>query len=172
VDTKALALGLLRWEERALRRTRRHLGFPAALGAARGLSLWGEHAAGWLAVGTLGALADRERRAQWGRATAAVATAHVASSAVKRVVRRTRPALDDLPLLVRTASNLSFPSSHMASTTAAAVAFGPLLRRAPLGAVAVAMAGSRMLVGAHYASDVAAGAALGAACARLLTRRR
>jgi len=171
MDTIALTGGLQRWEERVLRGTRRTLGFPAAIGAARGLSLFGEHAAGWLAVGALGALADPAHRDRWVRGAVSVAAAHAASSAVKRVVRRARPVLEDAPLLVRTASSLSFPSSHMASTAAAAVAYGPLLGRGPLAGAAVAMACSRVLLGAHYASDVTAGAALGVACARLLTRR-
>ena len=96
---------------------------------ARGMSLFGEHAAGWLALGLLGALADRPRRRDWLTATAGVAAAHGASIAVKRVVRRPRPTHPRVQVLVGTPSRLSFPSAHATSTTAAAVLYGGLLGR-------------------------------------------
>ncbi len=46
---------------------------------ARGMSLFGEHAAGWLAIGVLGAALDRPRRREWLGSAAAVAFAHGAS---------------------------------------------------------------------------------------------
>ena len=52
-----------------------------AVATARGMSLFGEHAAGWLALGLLGALVDRARRRDWLTATAGVAVAHGASIA-------------------------------------------------------------------------------------------
>ncbi|OKK06075.1 hypothetical protein AMK26_08310 [Streptomyces sp. CB03234] len=63
----------------------------------------------------------------------------------------------------------SFPSSHAAGAVAAAVAFGALrpgVRRLGLP-VAAAMGLSRLVVGVHYPTDVAAGALLGAVTARL-----
>ena len=79
-------------EVRALEAVQRRIG-QAARSSRRpaGMSLFGEHAAGWLALGLLGALADRPRRRDWLTATAGVAAAHGASIAVKRVVRRPRP---------------------------------------------------------------------------------
>ncbi|WP_037658163.1 phosphatase PAP2 family protein, partial [Streptomyces aurantiacus] len=70
--------------------------------------------------------------------------------------------------LVRTAGRHSFPSSHASSAVAAALAYGALR---PVGArlvppLAAAMCVSRMVVGVHYPSDIAAGAALGAFAAR------
>lgn len=142
---------------------------PRVARAARGLSWAGEHGAVWLASGLAAAALDPPRRRQWLRATALVAGAHLGSMAVKRVVRRPRP---DPPggALVRTAGRHSFPSSHAASSVAAAVAFGCLVPR-PAGvassaaAVAVGMCASRLVVGVHYPSDVLAGAALGAVTA-------
>ncbi|ANW18521.1 phosphatase PAP2 family protein [Streptomyces clavuligerus] len=69
----------------------------------------------------------------------------------------------------------SFPSAHATSASAAAVAFGALLP-APLGAAALtslaaAMCLSRLVVGVHYPTDIAAGAALGALAAHWGTRR-
>ncbi|MGH3804788.1 MAG: MYXO-CTERM sorting domain-containing protein, partial [Pseudonocardiaceae bacterium] len=102
---------------------------PQVVSAARGLSHFGEHALGWLALGALGALVDRRRRRDWLISAATVAGAHGASIAVKRVVRRHRPTDPSVAVLVDTPSRLSFPSSHAASTTAAAVVYGGLLRR-------------------------------------------
>ncbi|MFJ8106954.1 phosphatase PAP2 family protein [Streptomyces sp. NPDC096132] len=137
---------------------------PRVAGAARALSLAGEHGALWLAAGLAGAAVDRPRRGAWLRATALTAGAHVVSMGVKRIVRRPRPA--HVEPLVRTAGRHSFPSSHATSAAAAAVAFGAL--GAPAAApLAAAMCLSRLIVGVHYPSDVAAGAALGALTARL-----
>ncbi|WP_309095885.1 phosphatase PAP2 family protein [Streptomyces sp.] len=140
---------------------------PRVAGAARALSWAGEHAALWLAAGLAGAAVDRGRRGAWLRGTALTAGAHLASMGVKRIVRRPRPAHVDP--LVRTAGRHSFPSSHATSSAAAAVAFGAL--GVPVaGPVAAAVCVSRLVVGVHYPSDVAAGAALGALTARLGAR--
>jgi undecaprenyl-diphosphatase len=136
---------------------------PRVGGAARALSGVGEHGALWLVAGLVGAAVDGARRGAWLRATALTAGAHAASMGVKRVVRRPRPA--HVEPLVRTAGRHSFPSSHATSATAAAVVFGTLGARA-LPPLAAAMCLSRLVVGVHYPSDVAAGAALGALTAR------
>ncbi|MFG2310652.1 phosphatase PAP2 family protein [Streptomyces sp. NPDC048566] len=141
---------------------------PRVAAGARALSWSGEHGALWLAAGLAGAAADRERRGAWLRATALTATAHLASMGVKRMVRRPRPS--HVQPRVRTAGRHSFPSSHAASATAAAVAYGAL--GAPVVVpLAAAMCVSRLVVGVHYPTDVAAGAALGAAAALLGARR-
>jgi membrane-associated phospholipid phosphatase len=152
-------------EVRALQAVQRRVGRPPVVATARGMSLFGEHALGWLALGALGAVVDRRRRRDWLTAAAGVAAAHGASIAVKRVVRRPRPADPRVQVLVGVPSRLSFPSAHATSTTAAAVLYGRLLRR-PLAPVLVPpMALSRLVLGVHYPTDVAAGAALGAAVA-------
>ncbi|MFI5858735.1 phosphatase PAP2 family protein [Streptomyces parvulus] len=137
---------------------------PRVAGAARALSWAGEHGALWLAAGLAGAAVDRGRRGAWLRGTALTAGAHLVSMAVKRVVRRPRPA--HVVPLVRTAGRHSFPSSHATSAAAAAVAFGALGVPA-VRPLAAAVCASRLVAGVHYPSDVAAGAALGALTARL-----
>ncbi|MFC4944819.1 phosphatase PAP2 family protein [Pseudonocardia sp. GCM10023141] len=157
-------------EIRALQSVQRAVARPATVRVARGMSLFGEHAGGWLALGALGALTDRDRRREWLVATAGVALAHGASIGVKRVVRRPRPADPRVEVLVGTPSKLSFPSAHATSTTAAAVLYGGLVRKPLWVALVPPMALSRLVLGVHYPTDVLAGSALGAAVA--LTVRR
>ncbi|AYG80929.1 Putative decaprenylphosphoryl-5-phosphoribose phosphatase [Streptomyces hundungensis] len=141
---------------------------PRVAAAARALSFAGEHGALWLAAGLAGAVADRDRRGAWLRATALVAAAHLASMGVKRVVRRPRPHLPAAEPLVRTAGRHSFPSSHASSAAAAAVAYGALRPAGAhlVGPLAAAVCVSRVVAGVHYPSDIAAGALLGGVTAR------
>jgi len=141
---------------------------------ARGMSHFGEHAGGWLAIGALGAALDRPRSRQWLTAAAGVAAAHAASIGVKRVVRRHRPDDPRIEVRVGTPSRLSFPSSHVTSTTTAAMLYGRLLGRPLVPALVPPMALSRLVLGVHYPTDVLAGSALGGAMAfavRRVTRK-
>lgn len=148
---------------------------PGLLTAARGLSSFGEHSVGWVAVSLLGAvLAPRksERRGDWLLAGAGAFAAHAAAVLLKRVVRRKRPHHPAVAVNVETPSQLSFPSAHATSTTAAAILMGrttdwplPVLLVPP-------MAISRILLGVHYPSDVAFGIGLGAAVAAIAVRAR
>jgi membrane-associated phospholipid phosphatase len=156
-------------EIRVLAGVQRRVG-RRAVRVARGMSLFGEHAGGWLALGALGAVADRSRRREWLTAAAGVALAHAASIGLKRVVRRTRPEHPSVEVRVGTPSRLSFPSAHATSTTAAAVLYGRLLRRPLVPVLVPPMALSRLVLGVHYPSDVVAGSALGAVVALAVRR--
>jgi membrane-associated phospholipid phosphatase len=129
----------------------------------RRYSRLGEHGMVWLALGCLGSAADAERRGRWVRATVCVGAAYLISTSIKMAIGRKRPVIEDLPHLMVTPTGLSFPSSHSTSSFAAARAFGPLLPSPPLYGAALAMALSRLYLGVHYPSDIAAGAALGTA---------
>ena len=134
---------------------------PETVRWVRRYSRLGEHGAVWLVVGVGGAAVDQERRVRGLRATTCVGAAYLISTSIKLAIGRRRPVIEDLPHLMLTPTGLSFPSSHSTSSFAAAQAYGRLLPRPPLLTAAGAMAFSRLYLGVHYPSDVAAGAALG-----------
>jgi PAP2 superfamily len=155
------ARAIARVDVRLYRLLREHCHDPALERPIRRFSRLGEHAAIWLVLGLAGAALDRPHRARWLRATRAVLVAYALNTLLKSVVRRRRPKLELLPALISTPTSLSFPSAHASSSFAAARAFSALLPGAPLYASAGAMALSRVYLGVHYPSDIAAGALLG-----------
>lgn len=149
---------------------------PSVQAAARGLSHFGEHSLGWLALSAAGAVAQRGSRDPrtgrdaWLALGAAAFTAHAASVVLKRIVRRKRPHDPRITVGVGTPSSLSFPSSHATSTAAALVALSRITgSRAPLAGIPVMMA-SRLVLGVHYPTDVCAGVALGVATEQVVHR--
>ena len=134
---------------------------PAAERAVRAVSRLGQHGACWLALGVAGSALDGARRPRWRRATLTVAAAYGANQAIKLAVRRPRPQLPELPPLIGTPTQLSFPSAHAATAFAAARAFAGLVPARPLQVAAVAMTATRLYLGVHYPSDIVAGAMLG-----------
>ncbi len=139
---------------------------PGVLVGARGLSHFGEHSIGWVAIAALGALLQPRRRSAWIAAGAGAFVAHAAAVVIKRVVKRERPDHPAIAVNVGTPSRLSFPSAHATSTTAASM----LLARAtglPLPVILIPpMALSRLVLGVHYPSDVLTGVAVGAVVAK------
>lgn len=106
------------------------------------------------------------------------AVSGIASQIVKHLFGRARPKLLDIvgPMHFDAfsfdATFASFPSGHAVTAfamVAALAAMAPKLRL-PLLAVAVLVAASRVIIGAHYLSDVLAGAGLGYGSAILVRR--
>ena len=81
-----------------------------------------------------------------------------------------KPVIDHVRLLVECGSGYSFPSSHAVNNFGFAVFLGYYYRRWQwlLLFYAFLMALSRVVVGVHFPSDVAAGAVIGTACAYTL----
>lgn len=119
----------------------------------------------WSIASLAAMIVDRDRRVAWARANAALGAAWVAAKLISRTVRRPRPDLEDCRPARHKTDRESFPSTHATTAFAAAVAIPPLLPRTPLMLLAIATASGRLLLGEHYPSDVAAGAALGTAVA-------
>lgn len=147
-------------------RTRGHA--PAAERAVLAFTRSGEHGLLWLAGCAAAAALDARRRPLYLRALRVVVGAYLTNIAMKYAVRRRRPVLDGLPALSSTVTSLSYPSAHSTTSFAAARVLSRELPTAPLYACAGAMALSRVYVGVHYPTDIAAGAALGTAMAELI----
>lgn len=109
---------------------------------------------------------------------ASVGLSGIAVQVLKHLVGRARPGLIDrfgafhFDLFSIKASLASFPSGHSTSIFALAVALGliaPRLRTPMLG-LAVAVAVARVVLAAHYTSDIVAGAVLGSVTAVVVAR--
>jgi len=121
---------------------------------------------GWVAAGIgvawLGG--PKGRRAGIATALASLGTTYVVQRMVKPIFRRRRPFVSREVLVVgiRTADH-SFPSGHTASSFAAATAIATFYpNAAPLVFTLATLVGaSRVHLGHHFPSDVAAGAMIG-----------
>jgi diacylglycerol kinase family enzyme/membrane-associated phospholipid phosphatase len=143
---------------------------PPLSRAANHSKLWLTIAAGSAALG-----GRFGRRAALRGVVAIGATSALTNLPAKYLAGRQRPDLGVVPevrRLARVPASTSFPSGHAASAFAFATAFGLERRRArvPLGALATAVAASRVYTGVHYPGDVLVGAVIGAAVARATTR--
>jgi membrane-associated phospholipid phosphatase len=159
---RALDLRVLR-----ILRTRAHS--PAVEAGVVALARAGENGFLWHVVAAGGVVLGRERRPVYVRSMGVVLATLGANTAVKQLVRRARPALEDLPALTPVISGRSWPSAHASTSFAGARALSAALPPGPLYGLAVAMALSRPYLGVHYPTDVLAGALLGDAIGRLLT---
>ncbi len=115
----------------------------------------GNHGVVWVGWGGLRALRAR-RPAPLLKAAIVTWSALGVNYAIKRLTRRSRPVGNLPPALIAAPASPSFPSSHAAMSAAAAFSLRGL---APLAAGPMML--SRVYLGVHYPSDVAAGAALG-----------
>lgn len=127
----------------------------------------------WHLIGTArGLRSDRDADAAVRLAGILLAETLLVNQGVKRLINRDRPIHETIrPRRLRTPRSSSFPSGH---ASAAFTAAGVLSDGDPLWplyyAVAVFVATSRIYVRIHHASDVVAGALLGAVLARVALR--
>jgi membrane-associated phospholipid phosphatase len=132
------------------------------------LSAWWVKGPVLVAFGTCADLRCRRSIPLAGAAgTVAILLGSVLSGAIKEVVGRDRPPLDDpgVTALSSLPDTPSFPSGHATTAFAAAAAVGvfyPRLRL-PLYALAALVGLSRIYLGVHFTLDVVAGTALGIA---------
>ena len=153
---------LARLDNRMLYAMRTRWHGPRRESAAKGLALLGEYGWIWLAIGIAMALIDSGQREEWLRAGILGPLAIGLNFAVKLLVRRARPKLDELPPLGGAPSSLSFPSAHATASFACATAMTRIdSAAAVLFALAALIAAGRPYLGMHYPSDVLGGAILG-----------
>jgi membrane-associated phospholipid phosphatase len=147
---------------------RTHGHAPAVERAVLAYTALGERSFLWVLIACLGYALDEAHRPVYRRTLLVSAAAQAANFLVKVAVRRRRPDLPGLPPLVRTPTQLSYPSAHASSSFAAARVLSDALPPRIVYPAALAMALSRPYVGVHYPSDTLAGAALGCAVADLV----
>jgi membrane-associated phospholipid phosphatase len=127
----------------------------------------------WHLVNTTRAVAP-DRRASHAVRVAAVLGAEsvLVNGPIKNLFRRHRPVWEhERPLRLRVPKTSSFPSGHASSAAVAASMLSQNDRAWPLYyGIGAVVAASRVYVGVHHASDVLAGAALGAAMAEAAKR--
>jgi undecaprenyl-diphosphatase len=138
----------------------------------RGMTRAANHGKLWFAVAAALLVLGRPRAAVRGLASLGLASLS-ANVVGKRLIGGDRPAHTSIPIarrLERSPTSPSFPSGHTAS--AAAFATGVALEWPAAGAalapVAAGVGYSRLHTGAHWMSDVAGGAAIGAGAALAL----
>jgi undecaprenyl-diphosphatase len=123
-----------------------------------------DHSALWLALAALQGWRSRSGWRPLLRAGALLGAESVlVNGPVKLAFRRERPeSTDDRPLPLRIPLTSSFPSGHSSAAFFSATLLGTGRYRFLYYALATVVASSRVYVKIHHASDVIAGAALGA----------
>ena len=148
---EAVLLGLCRWRA------------PSVTLAMRALTRCGD-ASTWIVVGLVLLAAGGPARQCGLLLGSATLLATILSQGLKRICRRARPSscIGGFTALMENPDAFSFPSGHTAAASAVAIALAGQgwLGRFHLG-LALAIAISRVYLGAHYPLDIAAGGALG-----------
>jgi undecaprenyl-diphosphatase len=143
---------------------------PFLTGVMWGLSAIGRGGIVWLLIAAVLTAMNRLRPREWAQlALALLVTSAMTDAVLQPVIGRERPFVRSLDVAVigdRPTSG-SFPSGHAANAFAGAVVLSRFTAAPALAwwVLAGAIAYSRLYLGVHYPSDVAAGALVGIACA-------
>jgi len=135
------------------------------------LSSAADHGMLWHGMGVVAALRRRDPKLALRFSAALGVESLITNAGVKSLFRRVRPSEHfehdaPLPYGMRRPITSSFPSGHAATAFMCAAVLGKGRATAPAWfALAALVAGSRVYVRMHHASDVLAGAALGLALA-------
>ena len=137
------------------------------------LSSAADHSLIWFVIGTAQSVRRGDLRFATRFAAAMGIESAVTNGPLKAMFRRTRPSPETpdgpLPYGMRRPITSSFPSGHATAAFTAAALLADR-RRAPWYALAAVVAGSRVYVRMHHASDVVVGAAFGVAFGHALRR--
>jgi membrane-associated phospholipid phosphatase len=129
----------------------------------------------WLLGGGVLWVRGQGARREFGRRIVlTTAAAGLTSGLLKMLIRRPRPA-GEARLLHLEFDRHSFPSGHATRAGALAATLGPLMPRRARAAAALwgaAVGASRVLLGVHFASDIAGGWLIGALIGRLFCSER
>ena len=139
-------------------------GRPVADRVMYGASALGDFSLIWALLGSARSLrSERDEQAFLRLVVCLAGESLLVNQGIKRVFRRTRPAVTtDRPHHLRAPLTTSFPSGHASSGAFAAVLLSDGSRvPAVWFLVALVVASSRIHVRIHHASDIVAGAALG-----------
>jgi undecaprenyl-diphosphatase len=159
-DDAAAALALRSRQVRAIDRTM------------YALSRWGDDGRLWIAASAIEAARVRSPRRFAALVAWLGAESALVNLGIKRIARRPRPdVITDHEFWLRIPTDTSFPSGHAASSALMAVLLSNRSPLAPLWvAAAVGVGASRVHVGVHHGSDVAAGWLVGAGLGVLARR--
>lgn len=142
------------------------------------LSAAGDHSLVWVTIGSVREAVGRGRPGSaWRLAALLGVESALTNGLIKSCFRRLRPVLSEahatgpLPYGLRRPITTAFPSGHATSAFTAAAYLARGDRLAPAYRVlAVLVAGSRVYVRLHHASDVVGGAVIGIALGRIARR--
>ena len=166
---------ILRWDGQILLWIQENLRAPWLTPVMEAITFLGEAGWFWIALTAVLCCFRPTRRAAIAAAIALLLSLLVNNLFLKPLVDRTRPyeVVEGLVNLVPPPGDASFPSGHAGASFAASTAMAPHLKRrwgVCLVVLAALIALSRLYLGVHFPTDVAAGALIGVVLGTLASR--